>query len=280
MPWKDKPFGWGKALAGEALFSPIQGATVAVLEQVKDLVASDATINEIVFNVDVAEPPSVELAIQLMLDQANSKLKFECVSESKLSPDPKSSNSKQALWKFSQGKPAAAVPNPDAKFKTLCTRIVTASSDCAHSWKLAKASAKFLSAENIDAILSVMVHPPAVESGFTSSEWVRQIQLAAAQMASCVEQGAQIPLAESKVADLTRGPMDWTVDSAMVAVAQRAKEEVSLNEEACDLVQSVLLRVPDKGTWSCRDVGKSVLRFLATERPLNVSTIEPTSSNQ
>jgi len=270
MPWKDKPFGWGKALSGEALFPPVQGATVAVLEQVRELVGTDASINEIVFSVDILEPPSVELAIQLMLDQANSKLKFEYISESDPSPDPRSSKAAWSLWKFSDGKPSAAVAEPDTKFKKACSELAIFSVDCADSWRLAKESAKSFAVADVDALLAVMVFPPAVESDFTSTDWLRRVQLGAAQLAACVEQSGQIPLVSSRVGDVARGPLDWSVDSAMVAIAQRAKEEVGLVDEVCDLVQSVLLRIPDQGTWSCRDVGKSVLRFLGTERSSNL----------
>lgn len=269
MPWKQKPFGWGKAFSGESLFPRVQGATVAVLEQVKELVDEDSSINEIVFSVETVEPPSVELAIQLMLDQANSRLKFEYICESDPVPDPRASTAIRPLWKFNRGKPKPAVDEPTERVSQACSRLAGLSVDCEDSWRLAKEEAQTMGLENVASLLSVMVFPPAVKSDFTSTDWIRRVQLAAAQLATCVEQAQGISLSDSKVVDVTNGPLDWSIDSAMVATAQRAHEEVELIDEVCDLVQSVLLRVPDKGTWSCRDVGKSVLRFLGSQRPTN-----------
>lgn len=267
MPWKQKPFGWGKVFAGEALFPPVEGASVSVLEQVRELVAEDSSINEIVFSVETVEPPSVELAIQLMLDQANSKLKFEYISESEPVPDPRASTAKRALWDFKQGKPSPAVGKPAERVGLACAKVAKFSVDCADSWRLAKEEAPALGIDDVDQLLSVMVFPPAVEPDFTSTDWVRRVQLAAAQMATCLEQTEGVSLADSKVVDVTKGPLDWSIDSAMVATAQRANEEVGLIDEVFDLVQNVLLRIPEKGTWSCRVVGKSVLRFLGMQRP-------------
>ena len=105
MPWKQKPFGWGKALSGEALFPPVQGATVAVLKQVREIVRADKSIQGITFKVDTLEPPSVELAIQAMLDRANSTLTFQCVAASVPEPDPRSSKANRPLWIFDGSKP-------------------------------------------------------------------------------------------------------------------------------------------------------------------------------
>lgn len=267
MPWKHKPFGWGKAFSGEALFPRVQGATVAVLEQVRELVAEDTSINEIIFSVETIESPSVELAIQLMLDQANSKLKFEYISESDPVLGPRASTASRPLWAFNSGKPTPAVASPTERVKLACARLARFSVDCADSWRLAKEEALAFGTDDVEPLLSVMVYPPKVESDFTSTDWIRRVQLAAAQIATCLEQAEGVSLSESKVVDVTKGPLDWSVDSAMVATAQRAAEEIGLIDQACDVVQAVLLRVPDIGTWSCRDVGKSVLRFLGSQRP-------------
>jgi hypothetical protein len=272
MPWKHKPFGWGNVFAGEALFPDVQGATVAVLDEVSELIASDSSINEIIFSVDNVEPPSVELAIQLMLDQSNSSLKFECISDSEPTPDPRTSSAARPLWGFKRGKPFPAVPKPTEKAEHMCSQLARVSVDCADSWRLAKVEAATLGKVDIESLLSVMVFPPPVESDFTSTDWIRRVQLAAAQLAVCLEQAEGVSLSNSKVADVLNGPLDWSIDSAMVALAQRASEETDLIDQICDLVQSVLLRIPDKGTWSCRDVGKSVLRFLGVQRPSNSAT--------
>jgi len=254
MPWKKKPFGWGNVLSGEALFPPVQDATVAVLNQVKDIIGDDASIQGITFVVDTLEPPSVELAIQSMLDRAKSKLSFECVATSIPNPDPRTSSANQPLWKFSGSKPIAAVAKPDQTIRKACEDLVLQSKDCIESW----ARARELSPEfNVDQV-----------DEFEATEWVRRIQLTAAQLAVNVEKLNGVTIADSKVTDVTNGPLDWTIDSAMVALAQRVKEEFELIGEVRSIVKRVASRIPPDGTWSCAAVAKSVLKFLDTAMPV------------
>ena len=64
------------------------------------------------------------------------------------------------------------------------------------------------------------------------------------------------------------GPLDWISDSAMVALAQRAREEDEFIGAVRAIVQRVAARVPAEGTWSCAAVAESVLRFLDAWNPV------------
>lgn len=279
MPWKEKPFGWGKEFAGEALFPRVKGATVAVLDQVSDAIRQDASISEIVFRLDHIEPPSVELAIQLMLDQVNCKLRFSCVSERQLGPDPRESSASHSLWQFVRDKAKPAVDEPSPEFKKACAEIAIASSDCVDSWSRARKYVKSNSISEVGSCIAAMVYPPAIDADFSPVDWVRRIQLAAAQLAVAVEQLNDVPIADSRIADLSRGPIDWSVDAAMVALAQRARETPALIPDVSNVVQDVLARIPDKGSWSSDDVGRSVLRFLEFASS-DASAKDSSSSNQ
>ena len=264
MPWKQKPFGWGKALSGEALFPPVQGATVAVLNQVQEIVRDDKSIQGITFKVDSLEPPSVELAIQSMLDRAESKLTFQCVAASIPSPDPRSSTATRPLWIFDGSKPVPAVAQPSVELKNAVADVVQSSVDCLESWQNAKDQSAKLTADQVESLLAVMVFPPPNPSEFEATEWVRRIQLTAAQLATNVEKLNGVSLDDSKVVDITNGPLDWSIDSAMVALAQRAQEEDEFIGKVREVVERVAARVPAEGTWSCAAVAESVLRFLDT----------------
>ena len=280
MPWKKKPFGWGKAFSGEALFPAVQGATVAVLNQVKDLVREDASIRGITFKVNTLEPPSVELAIQSMLDEAKSSLDFECVASSIPKPDPRESFAKRPLWKFSGNKSAAAVPKPDDGLMNRVADVVRSSRDCLESWTCAKERSTEFTVDQVEPLLSVMVFPPPNPSDLEATQWVRRTQLAAAQLATNVEKFHGVSIADSKVGDVINGPLDWIVDSAMVALAQRAKEEDELIDEVRSIVQRVATRVPSDGTWSCSTVAKSVLKYLDLAAEPSSSVTARSSSNR
>ncbi|QEG23182.1 hypothetical protein [Mariniblastus fucicola] len=262
MPWKQKPFGWGKALSGESLFPPVKDATVAVLKQVKEIIDADHSIEKIIFNVDTLEPPSVGIAIQLMLDKAENKLEFETVSAAIPEPDPRSSTATNPLWELSDDSLVPIADDPKLAIKLACADVVASSKDCLQSWERAVALSEQFDLEQVDSLLAVMLFPPPVEAGFSSTEWVRRIQLAAAQLAVNLERMNAVSLQDSKVADVTRGPLDWTTDSAMVALAQRANMERQLVGDVCELAQNVMERVPDEGTWSCREVASGVIAYL------------------
>ena len=274
MPWKQKPFGWGKALSGESLFPPVQGATVAVLNRVKEIVREDPSIDGITFNVDSLEPPSVGLAIQTMLDNAKSTLSFECVASSVPEPDPRSSTARRPLWKYSGNLPVVAVPEPAKGQMQDCAEIVSKSKDCFESWDFAKERSPLFGVDQVDFFLAVMVFPPANPSEFEATEWVRRIQLTAAQLAVNIEKLNGVTIADSRVADMTNGPLDWTIDSAMVALAQRVTEECELVGEVREIVKRVAARVPADGTWSCGAVADGVLKYLDTVTQLSETSAE------
>jgi hypothetical protein len=281
MPWKDKPFGWGKSQTGETLFPMAGDATAKVLDEVRSVIERGASIGQVVFKVDTIESPSVELAIQLMLDQSNSKLKFTRVADSIPSPDPRKSSASHPLWKFRFGKPHPTLASPSVDFGRMCAELAFQSRDCDDSWERARRRSKDFTVDQIPKLLALMVHPPAIEGEFDSSTWLRRVQLAAAQLATCVEMNQEVSVADSRVADIILGPLDWSIDSALVALAQRARQESELSGSVCGLAKALLARVPAKGTWTCRDVAVSVMSHLATGADeINGDATVPLSSNR
>ncbi len=262
--------GCSKEFAADALYPPVVGATVAILDQVANVIAKDPSIGEIVFRLDHVEPPSVELAIELMLDEAASKLRFSCQSESDITPDPRSSRAEFLLWKFDGREPSPAVRPPDIVLVDSCAKIATLSSDCYQSWTRCCEEFGTVPDASAESWLSVMVNPPQNRAATTIVQWLRRVQLAAAQFAVLVERNTGVEIDESKVAEVTRGPLDWSVDAALVALALRARTEHALVPKICRLAQDVLDRIPDQGTWSCKVTAEGVLRFLeitSNDRP-------------
>jgi len=262
MPWKHKPFGWGKTLLDAALDPSTASATVAVLEQVRSAVKDDRNIGELVFHLDNPEPPSVQLAIQLMLDQENSKLKFSLTSGSGKRSDVPANFALRPLWKTVRSNQIPAVAKPAAAVKKACAGMAIQSLDSVSNWDRARDEVVSNSIQDVDSILAVMVFPPAVAGDCSPTQWLRHVQLVAAQWAVGLERLDGVSIANSKVADLTRGPIDWSTDAALVALAQRASEEKELIDEVRELTRAVMARVPEKGAWSTPAVGQSVLRYL------------------
>ncbi len=260
MPWKEKPFGWGIEQSGSQFLA--SDATVLALNQVKEVIDSGASIGHVVFETDTIEPPSIDLAIQLMLDSAHSKLRFDRIAASVPSPDPRKSMASDPLWKYRFGKPRAVQVISWGNVFRVCSEVALRRLSCDENWELSRKRSCEFSADQIRPMLEVMVNPPAVEGDFDSPEWLRRIQLTAAQFATSIEIDHGVTIADSRVADVTRGALDWTIDAALVALAQRVKTEPALSNSVCELARSVLARVPAAGSWSCRSVAMGVISVL------------------
>lgn len=278
MPWKDRPFGWGKADPKPPSFPVTREATVEALQEVETLIASGASIGHVVFKTDTLEPPSVELAIQLMLDRAGSKLKFKRVASSVPSPDPRKSTASYPLWKFRFGKPRPVSLKSDTKVEAVCREIVVAGKD---GWEDAQKRSAEFSAKQIGSILGVMVSPPRIDAHdeCDPSQWLRRVQVAAAQLAISIEMDQGISIADSRVADVVLGPLDWTIDAALVALAQRAKSQPEVSAAVCELARKLLIRTPSAGSWSCRGVAEEVVFALEKANRHNEDSTAPFSNN-
>ena len=256
-----EPFYWGEKLVGEALYPSVEGATAMILEELRTVIRSDDTIDELVFRRDHPEPPSVQLAIELMLAQENRQLKCRFEGDEQHFSGATFA-AVRPLWEICERRLVPAVDEPASAIKATCSDIVTRSDDCVDSWKEAASLVDSNNTADIDSILAVMVYPPPVAGELTPTAWLRQIQLAAAQWAVRIEHRDGVSVRDSKVADLTRGPIDWSIDAALVALAQRAAEETDLITEVTALATEVIQRIPKEGTWSTKAVCQSVLRYL------------------
>jgi len=262
MPWKKKPFGWGRAQLGLSMFPKASDATVESLSEVQAFIDSGAPVGHVVFKVETFEPPSVELAIQLMLDRAKSKLSYERIATSVPSPDPRKSRASYPVWKFRFGQSRPALAKPADDIGRLCAEVVRESRDCFDSWDRARERSSDLAVSEVESLLAVMVYPPAIEGEYEPADWLRRVQLAAAQLATFVEMNQEVMIAESRVADVMRGPLDWSIDAALFALAQRAEKETQHADSVYELARKLLTRVPIKGTWSCREVAVGVMSSL------------------
>jgi hypothetical protein len=71
-----------------------------------------------------------------------------------------------------------------------------------------------------------MVHPPPLPNvRYDSPRWVQNVQVAAALTISYVDQGWQGSTARATLLSLARGPVDWSVTAAIVALMWTAKYE-------------------------------------------------------
>ncbi|MHC4398525.1 MAG: hypothetical protein ACYTG0_02480 [Planctomycetota bacterium] len=125
--------------------------------------------------------------------------------------------------------------------------------DYERNWRQAESAAARFQLRAVKDVLAVMVYPPPVRSAIPAWVWLPRVQLAAAQLVARIETAHGIPVRESSLADVVMGPIDWTIDAAVLALTHRARSDPKSSAEVRSLFAALLDRIPSEGYWSCAE---------------------------
>ncbi len=140
-------------------------------------------------------------------------------------PDPRrpKKNVPFALWTFDDKVPRANAPAPDARAVAAVAEIAKLPY-CLPLWApRAQALAAQMGPAWINQLLCVMVHPCVAPDRIDPFQWMQRLQIAAALTAAYVDRAS--------VANIAFGPVDWTVDAAIIALGWLAKSDASARPE-------------------------------------------------
>lgn len=191
------------------------------------------------------EAPSCLLALELQLRSMNM-----CISELTVSniqqPDPRRPKGevKHILWRYED---TVAIPVPKApceEVTALIRRMSITPFDYWRSWRQARLTADKLSRIHVDDLLGIMVHPPEMPDGVNSLQWIPRVQLAAAQVIANLDREWKGGFHKEVLFDLAKGPVDWSVEAAIIALTQLClvfKEPV---EDVLELFAFILDHTP------------------------------------
>lgn len=255
MPWNGKPFGWGVPVPFMDYLPEPQEAGINMLRQMHELHQGEGIGgSSLKITINYIESPSVRLAADLFLKVNKLALKINWVMQGVPKPDPRKSVAKKNLWKywFKDAKPA--VQAPPEQFSKACASLASSDYDCKQNWIDARALAQKTQPEHVWQILAVMVHPPLPPIDIEAWIWLPRIQLAAAQWVANIEIVNNIPIEQSALVEVTRGPIDWTTDAAVIALTQRQREADTNSDWLCHHFFDLLHRLPKEGYWSTRFV--------------------------
>lgn len=107
-----------------------------------------------------------------------------------------------------------------------------------------------LTSADVEGLLGVMVHPPALPEGRAAWDWVRQVQIAAALVLAYLDDGWEGSARRTALSALIYGPMDWTGGAAIVALADLAVRDPGAGAEVEGTFLDVLERRPSAGDWA------------------------------
>ncbi|MBI2922235.1 MAG: hypothetical protein HYY18_14375 [Planctomycetes bacterium] len=201
--------------------------------------------------VTACEPPSVRLAVRRTLPDCKLNMSISSVQ----SPDPRlpSGDVDFLLWKFEGTDPSPAVPEVEGPARSGLVRIA-ASEFGVGDWKRYSRSlvAEMRPSDPVPGVLGSMVHPPGVPEGCTHPEWmwILRVQLAGAFVLAALDDGWKASRRRSALLSLARGPLDWTVTAAVVALTEVALDCPESREEIRAEFVRMIERPPEPG-WTC-----------------------------
>jgi tetratricopeptide (TPR) repeat protein len=239
-----------------------QEATLGILNQLADLAArpEGAPKGEVNVTLSALEAPSARLACRLGLAALGLDVDVRFDIPSIQQPDPRLPRGevRYQVWKYREEKkpsgkqlttePVAAVPEPLPAVASAVAEVARSTYD-RPSWLTAGAELVRRCRPRVEDLLGVMAHPPALPQEISAPLWVQRVQVAAALALAGFESEVSWPQSRRRqlLLDLANGPMDWTVDAAIIALTATAQAEPAVISELTELFLKLLQEQPRPG---------------------------------
>lgn len=240
---QDQPY-WEFSLPepGDATTNGLQQMTEAIEKGEASLLK-----NRWISGVTCLEAPSNHLAIQMQMALLGLDATVEISVNQVQRPDPRipRASVEHLLWKYNGTRPYVAVPEPMPGVKEAVCQIATHPFQRKMWWELAEKVARDTRPSRFNDVLWVMVHPPKPPIPMRAWTWIWHVQVAAALVIAQLEKGWEGSFRRKALLSMFNGPMDWTVNAAIVALSllsqdnpEVAKETLSLFRQRCKEIAS------------------------------------------
>lgn len=232
-------------------------ATANLLRQLTDAIVEDpenGPTGEIEMTLSALEAPSNFLAFDLEMAALKSdcSLKIEVENVSKRNDPRVPVESVQwLLWRYEGTDAIRNLPEPSAEIRKMVDELAWRPYDFSVGWAHASRLATHVRVEQIPQLLSAMIYPSPVPDGWSALEWLPRVQHAAAWILAHVEDDNDGPDRWSQssrreaLMSLLLGPMDWTTEAAIVALAQLACENESISQDVNEAFAKLSKSMPD-----------------------------------
>src|SRR5262249_40007419 len=148
----------------------------------------------------------------------------------------------------------AAVEAPPAEVLDAVTQLASQQSYTAQAWlRHAARIARDFTPDRAADFLAAMVHPPDIPAANLLGKaqrpwvWVCRYQVAAALIVSQLESEGVGSRRREALLSLLWGPMDWTTDAALAALAVVAQDEEQAAADVLAVLREVLATLPGGG---------------------------------
>lgn len=233
-------------------------ASINILKQLEE---SEASMKgELTITLSVLEAPSARLAVDIYVREKWAFDRAIFNIEQIQTPDPRLpiESVEYQLWRYEGTEPIPAVREPSTTVAEAIAFLAARPYRLSEWATVARQLAADLGADSLDDILGVMLHPPAYprrDSSATNAPetkmaiwiWIHRLQVAAALTIAYLDAGWEGSLRKRVLLSLACGPMDWSVEAAIIALTQIALEEEDAATEIEGLFMKMLELVPAPG---------------------------------
>jgi tetratricopeptide (TPR) repeat protein len=214
----------------------------ATTNMMKKVLADTGTINMSSMSVSCLEAPSNYLAFPQL-----NQMKVDVGDLHKPDPRVPRRSVEHILWRYEGMKPTPAVSAPTPEVASVVEQLARQRYQLNAWCRQARRLGAGLGPQRIPELLATMVHPPMPEGVTRPWGWVYRVQVAAALLIAQTEPAWAGSARRSALLSLVWGPLDWTVDAALVALAAIATEEEETAEDIAGIFREVRSDLPRGG---------------------------------
>ncbi|MCC7539658.1 MAG: tetratricopeptide repeat protein [Deltaproteobacteria bacterium] len=235
-------------------FLPPPGdATAHAVRDVMAHVRKDPTAargGKVGLEVTHPESPSVVVAFRRFTEQLGVDVAVDLKFQRVQSPDPRAPKTDVtfALWRWNGMMPEPTCPPPDPRLGEAIANIAMIPYHLDFWAPRARELASQLGPAWRDQLLCAMAQPPALPQGWPDAfDWVRRCQVAAALVVAYLDGEWATGVRRKTLVDLACGPVDWTVDAAIVALAWIARHEPETRPDIESVFSWLEQKIPQEG---------------------------------
>jgi tetratricopeptide (TPR) repeat protein len=219
------------------------------IKMLRAIVAEEGPIDEFNLGLSHLEAPSGRLAWQLYQAESRRPARFNVEVAEIQQPDPRlpSGPADFVLWRYDGPDPQPAL-EPPASGVAQAVAVLAARPFHAADWAdVGRKIANRLGASSVRDLLAVMTFPPPRQPPFTTWVWIQRSQVAAAFIIAGLDTAWPGSQRKRALFSLARGPMDWTVEAAIVALAQVVREQPRAARDVAALYLELMYALPSPG---------------------------------
>ncbi len=196
------------------------------------------------------ESPSVVAAFYLQMEMWGPQVGLEWEVERIQQPDPRQPKTQVdfQLWAYDGVQARPNVGRPDSETAHAIHELAASPFHLEFWEPKARQLASRLGPGRLQALLGTMVHPPRPpDSSWRVLVWVQRVQVAAALVIAHLDAGWDGSQRKRALYSLLYGPVDWTVDAAIIALGCLARGDAAIRAEVEQAFAWMQNQVPQEG---------------------------------